>query len=387
MSSRSREAWQKMGVLVGSEVDPDRIAADATIHSGSCIRGGSTSIAAGCIIGAESPATVEDCQLGRGVELKGGFHSGSVFFEGASMGSGAHIRAGCILEEESGGAHSVGLKQTVFLPFVTAGSLINFCDALMAGGTSRRNHSEIGSSYIHFNFTPHQDKATASLVGDVPTGVFLDRPPIFLGGQGGLVGPARLAFGTVVAAGGVCREDILTENQLHVPAQPPPVTRDYEAGVYRRIDRIVVNNLAYIGNIKALLQWYRHVRPLFVRDRFDQAVLDGGIANLKLILDERVARLGAVANKMAASIHGLEKQANASRTEIEAQARLESEWSVIERRLRADCDEVDRSFVDVVRGRRSDDYVGTIQGLDAQTREAGRHWLQSIVDRADELWR
>ena len=84
------------------------------------------------------------------------------------MGSGAHVRAGTLLEEEFDGAHAVGLKQTLFLPFVTAGSLINFCDALMAGGTSRKNHSEIGSSYIHFNYTPHRDKATPSLVGDVP---------------------------------------------------------------------------------------------------------------------------------------------------------------------------------------------------------------------------
>ena len=75
----------------------------------------------------------------------------------------------------------------------------------MAGGTSRKNHSEIGSSYIHFNFTPHQDKATASLIGDVPRGVMLDQPPIFLGGQGGLVGPVRIAYGTVIPAGTICR--------------------------------------------------------------------------------------------------------------------------------------------------------------------------------------
>ena len=110
------------------------------------------------------------------------------------MGSGAHVRTGTLLEEQAGAAHTVGFKQTIFLPFVTAGSLINFCDCLMAGGTSRKNHSEIGSSYIHFNFTPRQDKATASLIGDVPRGVMLDQAPIFLGGQGGLVGPVLLDF-------------------------------------------------------------------------------------------------------------------------------------------------------------------------------------------------
>ena len=30
----------------------------------------------------------------------------------------------------------------------------------MAGGTSRKDHSEVGSSYIHFNFTPDGDKTT-----------------------------------------------------------------------------------------------------------------------------------------------------------------------------------------------------------------------------------
>jgi len=155
------------------------------------------------VIGAEAPVTIENCQLGRGVKLKGGYFSGAVFLDGSNMGSGAHVREGTILEEEASGAHAVGLKQTVLLPFVTLGSLINFCDILMAGGASRKDHSEVGSSYIHFNYTPNQDKATASLVGDVPRGVLLNQKSIFLGGQGGLVGPARIAYGCVIAAGGI----------------------------------------------------------------------------------------------------------------------------------------------------------------------------------------
>ncbi len=77
------------------------------------------------------------------------------------MGLGAHVREGCLLEEEASGAHCVGLKQTILLPFVTLGSLVNFCDCLMAGGTSREDHSEVGSSYIHFNYTPDGDKTHA----------------------------------------------------------------------------------------------------------------------------------------------------------------------------------------------------------------------------------
>jgi len=116
------------------------------------------------------------------------------------MGSGSHVRDGTILEEQASVAHTVALKQTILFPFVTLGSLINFCDCFMSGGTDRKNHSEVGSSYIHFNFTPNQDKATASLIGDVPNGVMLNKNPIFLGGQGGLIGPCRLTFGTIIAA-------------------------------------------------------------------------------------------------------------------------------------------------------------------------------------------
>ena len=102
------------------------------------------------------------------------------------MGSGAHVRAGCILEEQASGAHTVGLKHTILFPFVTLGSLVNFCDCLMSGGTDRKNHSEVGSSYIHFNYTPQPGQGhPPPLVGDVPHGVMLNQAPIFLGGAGG----------------------------------------------------------------------------------------------------------------------------------------------------------------------------------------------------------
>lgn len=386
MNPRSKEEWQQIGVTIGENVDPSRIAADALIHPGCRILGETTSIGPGCVIGAEAPATVENCQLGRSVELKGGYFSGATFFDGSNLGSGAHVRAGTILEEEAGGAHSVGLKQTVFLPFVTAGSLINFCDALMAGGTSRKDHSEIGSSYVHFNFTPHQDKATASLVGDVPNGVFLNNKPIFLGGQGGLVGPARIAYGTVVAAGGVCRQDILKENQLHIPEQPTPGTVDYQTGAYRQINRLVKNNLAYIGNIEALRDWYTHIRSLFVRDGFDQSVLDGGIHNLNLIHAERIKRLGAVAGKMEYSIRQLEKKPELPREEIEAQKRFQMLWPEMEGSLCCNAHHPDTTFIDAVRQANNENYIETIKSLDPEPRDSGRAWLQSIVDHAVNLW-
>lgn len=393
MKNRKTDEWLKLGIEMGEDVDASRIADDVVIHPGCRIRGAETSMGPGCVIGAEAPATVENCQLGRNVELKGGVYSGTVFFDGANMGSGAHVRAGTILEEEANGAHTVGLKQTLLFPFVTLGSLINFCDILMAGGTSRKDHSEVGSSYVHFNYTPHQDKATPSLLGDVPAGVFLDQKPIFLGGQGGLVGPARIAYGSIVAAGGVCRQDILEENQLHVPPDPEPGTRPYDTGVYRGIDRMIGNNLLYIGNIVAMKEWYRNVRKTFMRrDRFDRACLKGGLQNIELIRAERIKRLGELADKMEYSAQQLARKEKIPEKEIETQRRFSNAWAMMESELKRDdwignAPSRDEFLAAVDKIPPGESYVEWIRSMEHKDRQAGQQWLQSMVDEVVALWR
>ncbi len=378
--------------MIGTEVDLTRIADAVEIHPGCRIRGEETSIGSGCVLGAEAPATVENCQLGRNVELKGGYFSGATFFDGANMGSGAHIRAGTILEEEASGAHTVGLKQTILFPFTTLGSLINFCDIFMAGGTSRTDHSEVGSSYVHFNYTPHQDKATASLVGDVPRGVFLNQKPIFLGGQGGLVGSARIEYGAIIAAGGTCRTDLLKPGQLHIPESPRPVTRPYETGVYGGIDRIVNNNLLYIGNMVALKEWYRNVRQTFMRrDEFDHACYKGGLRNIEMVLAERIKRLGDLAQKMKSSFQWLEKQAGAPESIIASQRLLHTSWETIEFELKqSDWAENSTAKATFLAALESvpvgGAYTETIQSLGPEAQNVGQVWLQSLVDEVAKLW-
>jgi UDP-N-acetylglucosamine/UDP-N-acetylgalactosamine diphosphorylase len=288
---------------VADDVDPARIAPGATLHPGCRLSGKALSIGPGSVIGAEAPATVADCQLGAGVHLAGGFFEKATFLDGFKAASGAHVRPGCLFEEGSSLAHSVGVKQTVFLPWVTAGSLINFCDALMAGGTSRKDHSEIGSSYIHFNFTPQRDKATASLIGDVPRGVLLNNPAIFLGGQGGIVGPCKIEYGTVIPAGQIWRGDVTAPKHLvaktgfkHNVAMP------YDTRTYSNVQRVARNNLAYIGNILALDAWYRVVRaPFMSADPFSRACHQGALQRIAEILKERVSRLSEFAQNVAAA--------------------------------------------------------------------------------------
>jgi UDP-N-acetylglucosamine/UDP-N-acetylgalactosamine diphosphorylase len=361
-------------VEIGKDVDPDRISGDrVTIHSGCRIFGADTFIAAGAELGAEAPATIENCSIGPGVALKGGYFKKAVFLENASCGLGAHVRKGTIMEERSSIAHTVGLKQTILFPFVTLGSLINFCDCLMAGGTSRKNHSEVGSSYIHFNFTPNQDKATASLIGDVPNGVMLDQHPIFLGGQGGIIGPCRLAFGTVVAAGTLIRKDELRPDRMLFGGAMRPGNTAFAMGKYTGVKRILQNNVLYIANLLALEQWYTSVRGLFVGAEFPVPLHQSLVHNIRCAIDERVSRFEVFCRQFAAS---------------EGHPDIDAWWPELADQYRAatvpgdDRNQRDTFLeqVQIAAVPRDRDYLKTIQSLDRSARSGGSAWLQGIVD-------
>lgn len=356
-------------VEIGDDVITERISGDdVVIHSGCRIFGSSTLILQGARLGYEGPVTIENCQVGPQVELGGGFFREAVFLEKVIMGSGSHVREGTILEEESSVAHAVGLKQTILFPFVTLGSLINFCDCFMSGGTSRKDHSEVGSSYIHFNYTPNQDKATPSLIGDVPNGVMLNRKPIFLGGQGGLVGPCRLAFGTVAAAGIICRKDELRQGRLLFEAKGRSGNVPFIRGVHRNIKKLMTNNVIYIANLMALKQWYVHVRSQFISYNFPETLLRGLEEKLNIAINERIKRL----------------------KEFCRQSELYDKWSELEESFKKlQTEEGDRKLKDIFLEKISfgiresgSNYISVIKGLKSKDAKSGTIWLQGIVDHA-----
>jgi UDP-N-acetylglucosamine/UDP-N-acetylgalactosamine diphosphorylase len=386
-------------VLIGDEVSLNRIAAKGVVvYPGCKIFGEKSLIMTGVKLGYEGPVTLEDCQIGRGVELRGGFFRRSVFLEGAHMGGEAHVREGCILEEATSGAHSVGLKQTILFPFVTLGSLINFCDCLMAGGTSPKNHSEVGSSYIHFNYSTNQDKATPSLIGDVPRGVMLNQPPIFLGGQGGLVGPVCLEYGTVIAAGVVCRKDLRESNKLMLAQGPcrqcveaPRLIADFHPGVYWFMKGRVTNNVGYIANLLALRQWYVKVRSLFFgADPMSELLYRGLLDKLDMAIRERIERFKALSQKMPESAKRYAEIIKEPLNEklLTQKQELFERWQDVEAVFSAHLEdsgdpsiwepfleELTRQFKE-----KGADYVAVIQGLDRTWSAHGTKWLQGIVD-------
>ncbi len=387
---------------IAGDLEPERIEPGVRIYGGCRLAGKKTYIGKSTVLGREGPVTIEDCAVGADVELKGGSFRGSVFLDRSSLGPGAQVREACLLEEEANGAHAVGLKQTILFPFVTLGSLINFCDCLMAGGTSRQDHSEVGSSYVHFNFTPNHDKATPSLIGDVPRGVMLDRKPIFLGGQGGLVGPARVGFGSVIAAGIVCREDVgedtLVTGAGHGGKQVP-----HKPGLYPEVRRKVRNNITYLANLFALRSWYAEVRARFL----NQVILREALAVLGGAFVERVSRLKALAEKMPESVKGLRSlKPGGGPNVIGQEIEFHEAWPRIEELLsrltesdgrpqnsekrgsvaageNAADESLRDAFLQHLVGTTGKDYLGYIRSLDAEARREGTRWLSSIVETVE----
>jgi len=375
---------------IGAEVNIERISGDGVvIYAGCKIFGEDTLVLRGSKLGYESPVTVDNCQIGPDVELKGGFFQKATFLANAKAGLGSHVREATILEEQASIAHTVALKHTILFPFVTLGSLINFCDCLMAGGTSRKNHSEVGSSYIHFNFTPSQDKATASLIGDVPMGVMLNQNPIFLGGQGGLVGPCRLGYGITVAAGTIVRKDELRCDRLIFGGEGKGGNVAFTANKFRIDKRVIRNNIIYIANLITLKQWYHQVRRLFVSEHFPEDLLYGLIDKVTLAIAERLNRLEAICQKASKDSEGRgDYDPERISPALQFGQELNQRWTelknlFLEQQANQGHQELRDKFAEkIVRqiSRCGRDYVAVIQSLDRQDSEMGTRWLQGIID-------
>ena len=130
---------EKRGVIIvdprqthiDDEVVVDRISAGAVLYPGTRLLGRRTFVGPGASIGTEGPAVLKNSVLGKNAEVASGFLDGAVLLPTARVGSSAHIREGTLLEEQASTAHCVGLKHSILLSYVTLGSLINFCDALI----------------------------------------------------------------------------------------------------------------------------------------------------------------------------------------------------------------------------------------------------------------
>lgn len=386
MSTNSQSAalvdeLQRRGVIVHApesvlirDIDPSRIEAGVEIYPAVTLQGQKTLLGAGTVLGRAGGGFFENVRTGRSVDLFGGYFSDCVFLDGVTVRGHAEVRGGTLLEEGCEAAHHVGYKMTVMMPWSVAGSLVNFCDALMCGGTDRKNHSEIGSTLALYNYTPWGDKF-ASLFGNVSDGVFLDQPRIFVGGQTQVVSPVHVGFGSVLVAGAPVRRTVGPDRMYGEQAQamdmPFDPVRFGAAWPKFELTRL------YLENLLQLDAWYECVRLPWSRRQGDAhltALYESGREMLAAGWDERVKRLNAMVTRLPASAARWEllaesnpHQSALAARRIDDHHRVERAWPGLTDALQKRRDEVaqsgafgelveelcatDGAFVDAVRGR------------------------------------
>ncbi len=383
LCAKGVDVWGPERVCVGADVNLDRIEPGAEIRQAT-LAGNSLRIARGARIGTSGHALVEDCQIGRGATLGAGSYQGATLLEGARIRGFAELRPGTLLEEEVDAAHSVAFKNTILTAGCVAGSLINFCDIFMSGGTSRADHSEIGSGAVHFNFDPRGDK-WGSLIGDA-RGLLLRSAPVFVGGQCGLVGPVHIDFGTVTAAGSIVRKDVgadLVYFKNVGNAEIPGFDREVYAGLKRKF----LAAAKLIGNLWAFDRWYETVRLPHAAEH-EKPFYEAARAQAAVHRKERIARLGKIVEKLPRSIEKLVAGGDAKlKACLPEQRMLIDRWPALAELLSAkpDAPEPPRAFLDGYGEARA---AGRSHAEAARNCPAGAAetaaWLHGIAEQAPQ---
>lgn len=397
-------------VAIARDVPLEAIAPGAVLHPFTRLSGARTRIDAGAVLGEGGAATVHDSWVGAQAEvatlgpvtmkqvtlgprglLGCGVAEDAVFLgreapePGFTTGYGFRVRRGSLYEEDANSAQHTDTKMTILFPWVTLGSNINWCDILVAGGTGPQtgNFSEIGSGAVHFNFSPRGDKASATVLGDVTAGVFLDQARVFIGGNSSLVGPLRGAFGAVSPAGGRMQRDL--RKGMNLGAPPPQESSVFDLEVYGSIHRLYTTQVRMIGQLAALDGWYGHIRAWLARGDSDRTErFARGRAVVQSNLRERVTQLTALAERIEDSVRVLEAR-EPSDPRLDQHRAFLTHWPALEGRLL----EFDRNVIepppeltgDLERQaeRHGESYTRTIQALSPQAVDAGRKWLEMIA--------
>lgn len=344
---RLREELLRRGVripapeaVVLEDLDPERIAPGVVLHPGTTLRGRSTLLGPGSELGLAGGGCFHDIGCGRAVQLWGGHHQDAVYLDGVRLRGQAEVRAGTVLEEGCQGGQHVGFKMTVFLANTVAGSLVNFCDAIVAGGPSAAAHSEIGSCTALYNFSLQGDK-WASIFGDPVAGLTGRSAPVFIGGQSQVVSPVRIGPGTAIAAGAAVRRDV-PGGRLYAEAGPV-FDQPLDAVLYGPLDRKVAVTKAVIASLDAIAHWYDAVRGPWAaaaENAWEPELCRMAARQLRAGIAERIQRLERLVGRLPASIDGHRRQLELAdggdrrdwhQACLDEQLRLMADWSSLRR--------------------------------------------------------
>ena len=375
------------------------IGPETQIHSGAQIgvRGSVTLenswIGENAVVGSLGPVTLKDTVVGPKSVLGSGVAEQAVFLGKETMvndfttGYGFRIRKGSLYEEDSSSAQHTDTKMTVLFPWNTLGSNINFCDALIAGGTGPElgNFSEVGSGSIHFNYSIRGDKATASLFGDVYQGVFLDQERLFIGGNNTLLGPIKADFGVMTAAGARIKGTL--SPGLNFGHSTPKGKIDYDSRRFSGALGIVTKQIDFLAELTALFHWYQQVRIGCISQTTEQKfVYESGLNIVELNYKERLFQLSRYVEALEGSLSIFSGSNKMSKKETAEQRQLLEKWPKIQQQLatpKAFELLIPESLTNAIARKLAEgklDYTVIIKGMDIEGKQKGKDWLNTIAN-------
>jgi UDP-N-acetylglucosamine/UDP-N-acetylgalactosamine diphosphorylase len=206
-----------------------------------------------------------------------------------------------------------------------------------------------------------------------------------------MVGPARIGYGTVIAAGAVYRGDCPDGGILIGGNSEEAYEKYFHSGFYGNVQRRVLNNIIYLANLLALRQWYIHVRkPFFKNQEFGDGLFEGALEKLEMAVSERLKRFEALSQKMEQSIEIGKDVLQGQQKDIvlQQQSELLNNWTPLgqcfsEQNEMAIAEKERTSFIQAINDiveKEDRGYTDAIQALDADIASIGVYWLQSIVD-------
>ncbi len=373
LAERGVRVWGPERVYIGPDVCLERIRPGAELMN-AMITGGATFIGARAQIGVSGLARIHESQIGSAAVVGAGIYEHCVLLGGASTRGFAELRFGTVLEEEAATAHNVGLKNTLLTVGVVAGSCINYCDVLVSGGSSRSDHSEIGSGAMHFNFDPRGDKF-GSLLGDA-TGCLLRSRRIFVGGNSGIVAPVHVHFGAVIAAGAMIRKEVAA-NELSA-GEPLQQSAAYDLEQYGDVSRKFCTTARLIGNLRAVGAWYRLLRLPFA-DSEEKILYAAAERELDRHRRHRAQQLASVIDKLERSLAkpcaGRERACRLQHRKL-----LDNRDKITAFLLEETSMQAPSGLTgEYERHRRSEGHAGAVRALSGQSVELATQWLREIA--------
>jgi len=397
-------------VHITRDVKLENIAPGCTIYPFVRITGSKTQIHSGARIGARGPVILENSLigenavigdlgqvtlidtvvgpksvLGAGVAEQAVFLGKETMINDFTTGYGFRVRKGSLYEEDASSAQHTDTKMTILFPWTTLGSDINFCDALLAGGTGPElgSFSEVGSGTIHFNYSIRGDKATASLFGDVFRGVFLNQERLFIGGNNSLLGPVKADFGTMTAAGARIKGKL--PKGLNYGHSLPKGKVNYDARIFSGVSGIVKNQVNVLAELTALVNWYKQVRINCTAQAPEQKFLyESGLRMIELNYQERLHQLNRYVDFLENSVRLLESM-QASKKQISEQKDLLSRWPKLDSEFKnlekheIQIPESLKDEFDNLQSQGQSDYTGLIKNLSQSGKQTGKTWLSEIA--------